>query len=223
MSSLSMMDKIRIVVEYNQLPNDCKQTYLLEQGISPETFQAYQQEAAAVIGVGTVEPVQKSRCEELMEQLESANEAIRRTSAKELGRMRSDSIPAIEALVDRMLNDEVEFVRNWSAWSLVRIDPKHSTVVDAFLQVIEQEQMSTVQAWSIVAISGSSTDYVKTRLLEIIDVGQPFARVSAINALFRMGSDISSFRAIVQQVSDSEDESWRRQATAVLAEIQSSQ
>lgn len=217
------MDKVRIVVEYNQLPDERRQAYLFEQGISAETFEGYRQQAAAVIGVDSVQTVEKSRCEELIEQLGSTDESVRRASAKELGRMRGDSVPAIEALVDRMLNDEVEFVRNWSAWSLVRIEPKHLSVVDAFLQVMQQEPVSTVQTWSIIAVSASKTDYVKTRLLEIIERGEPFARLSAINALFRMDSDTSSFHAIVQEALDSDDESLQRQASTILAEIESAQ
>ena len=219
-SQLSLMDKVRIVVECNQLAGDKKEAYLLKEGIDQSTFEECQKEAAAVVGIGTIAPIEQSRCQELIEQLRSSNEALRRAAAKELGRMRSDSIPAIEHLIDRMLYDNVDFVRNWASWSLTRIEPKHPAVAEAFLQVIEkEEESSSVLGWSLAGIAASKTDYVINRLFVILNTGTIFVKISAIDAMFRIGNNSSQFIVALKEASDSKDELLRKKAIDVLSEI----
>ena len=55
------MDKIRIVVEYNELSESKKADYLKENGIDKKTIEAYQKEAASVMGIAP--PAPKTRME----------------------------------------------------------------------------------------------------------------------------------------------------------------
>ena len=126
-SSLTKMDKIRIVVEYSELSEDEKADYLKKNGIDQEKLKAYQQEAASVIGAGIdlSPPRPKTRCEELIEELKASNDHVRKDAARTLGYMRHRATLAVNALIDRMLNDPIDFVRSWSAWAITRIEPKN--------------------------------------------------------------------------------------------------
>ena len=222
-SAPSIMEKIRIVMEHNQLADSEKEAYLKKEGIDRKIFELYQQEIASNLGIDSInkEPVaKKSRCEELIEQLCSSNDEVRRDAARELGRKPRESAEAINTLIERMLNDDADFVRNWSSWALAKIEPQHPDVVEGFLHIIENEKHGeTVRNWSVVGISASKTDYVQDRLIEILNTGESFARISAIEAMHRIGSTSSQFVTALEEASNSLDEILRTEALNTLSRL----
>ena len=83
--------------------------------------------------------------------------------------MRHRAKSAVDALIDTMLNDPVDFVRSWSSWALTRIDPRNPDAVEAFLQgIAEDEDSINVRNWCAVGLSASDSDHVHYRLIEIL-------------------------------------------------------
>ena len=222
-SSHTKMDKIRIVVEYSELSEDQKAEYLEKNGIDEKTLKAYQQEAASVVGVSVnpEPPKPKTRCEKLIEKLQDDNENLRRDAARELGSMRHRATSALDSLVDRMLNDSIDFVRSWSAWALTRIEPRNDKVIDGFLQgIAEDEDSINTRNWCVVGLSVSESDHARKHLIRILNTGEPFAQFAAIEVLSRMDVDSCEFVEGLKLALDSHNESLRTLAKLELARIQ---
>lgn len=218
---LTKMDKIRIVVEYNELEKNQKEAYLKKHKIGPEKMEAYQKEAASIIGIKHHPPLPKTRCEELIEQLASSNEDARRGAAKELGHLRHRSIPAVDSLIDRMLNDHIDFVRAWSSWALTRIEPRNPSVIEGFLQCVETEEHSVnARNWSIVGLTVSDSEHAQNRLIQILQTGKPFAQHSAIEILLKIGVKSSGFIEALKNASTSDNASLQKRAHEALSQIQ---
>ncbi len=222
-SSLTKMEKIGIVVEYSELSEDEKADYLKKHGIDQKTLKAYQKEAASILGGGMNQepPRPKTRCEELIDDLVAKNENVRRDAAKELGYMRHKAIAAVDALIDQMLNDEIDFVRSWSSWALTRIDPRNPDVIEAFLQgLAEDEDSLNTRNWCIVGLSVSESDHARNHLIKILKTGKPFAQFASIEALSRMKIKSVEFVEGLKLATDSENESLRELANKELSAIQ---
>lgn len=222
-SSLTKMEKIGIVVEYSELSEDKKADYLKKHGIDQKTLKAYQKEAASILGVGMnpEPPRPKTRCEELIDDLVASNENVRRDAAKELGYMRHKAIAAVDALIDQMLTDEIDFVRSWSSWALTRIDPRNPDVIEAFLQgIAEDEDSLHTRSWCVVGLSVSESDHARSRLIKLLKNGKPFAQFASIETLSRMKVDSVEFVEGLKLATDSENDSLRELANRELSAIQ---
>ena len=161
--SLTKMDKIRFVVEYSELSEDEKADYLKKNGIDEEQLKTFKLEVVSgLVGGLDLAPLRpRTRCDELIEELKASNENIRRDAARELGGMRHRATASVNALIDRMLNDPIDFVRSWSSWALTRIDPRNPDTVEAFLQgIAEDEHAVNVRNWCVVGLSVSESDHV---------------------------------------------------------------
>ena len=224
-SPLTKMDRIRIVVEYSELSESEKAEYLKKNGIDQKTLQSYQQEAAVIIGGGQsqLQPQPKTRCEELIDELRERNEYARKDAARELGAMRHRATSAVEALIDRMLNDPIDFVRSWSSWALTRIDPRHPDVIEAFLQCItHDEEAVNARNWCAVGLSVSESDHVVERLIQILKNGQPFAQFSSIQVLSRMHVESPEYIEGLKAATGSDNESLQELARIELLKLQPS-
>lgn len=222
-SSLTKMDKIQIVVEYNELLEQKKAEFLEQKGIDEETLKAYQQEAALVLGISidSAPPRPKTRCEELIEELRHDNENVRRDAVRELGSMRHKATSAVDALIDRMLNDSIDFVRSWSAWALTRVEPRSPKVIEGFLQSLAEDEHSiNARNWCIVGLSVAESDHAQNRLVKIVHTGEPFAQFAAIEALTRMNVDSSEFIEGLKIAAGSYNESLKQLAKDELCRIQ---
>ena len=221
--SHTKMDKIRIVVEYSELSEDQKTEYLEKNGIDEKTLKTYQQEAASIVGISVnpSPPKPKTRCEELIEKLQNDNENIRRDAARGLGSMRHRATSAVDALIDSMLNDSIDFVRSWSAWALSRIEPRNPTVIEGFLQSLAEDEHSiNARNWCVVGLSVSENDHVKNRLIELLHTGKPFAQFAAIEVLAHTGVNSPEFIEGLKITIDSHNESLRQLAQKELSRIQ---
>ena len=217
------MDKIRIVVEYNELSENEKAEYLKNNGIDKETLKLYQQEATSIIGGNLSSPRPKTRCEELIEELKASNDNVRKDAAKELGFMRHRATSAVNALIDRMLNDPIDFVRSWASWALTRVDPRNPDAVQAFLQGLgEDEDATNVRNWCVVGLSVSENDHARKRLIKILKTGKPFAQFSSIEALSRMRVESTEFIEGLKAATKSENQSVQELAQLELSKIQAS-
>ena len=224
-SSLTKMDKIRIVVEYGELSENEKADYLKNNGIDEETLKSYQQEAASIIGGSTdlSPPRPKTRCEELIEELKASNDNVRKDAVRELGAMRHRATSAVDALINRMLNDPIDSVRSWAAWALTRVEPRNPDAVQAFLQgIAEDEDAINARNWCVVGLSISESDDVKNRLIQILKTGKPFAQFSSIEVLSRLGVKSTEFIEGLKAAINSENESVRELAQLELSKIQTS-
>lgn len=217
-SSLTKMDKIRIVVEYNELSESKKADYLKENGIDKKTIETYQKEAAAVMGIAP--PAPKTRLEKLIDALQDDNENVRKDTIKELGGMRHRAKPAIDAIIDRMLNDPIDSVRSWSSWALTRIEPRNTDVTQAFLKCLtEDEESLQARNWSVVGLSVSERVHTEKRLIEVLHTGKPFAQFASIEALSRIGTNSSDFIAGLEIALESPNESLQKLAELKLSSI----
>ncbi len=217
------MDKIRIVVEYSELSEDQKAEYLKKNGIDEEVLKIYQQEAASVVGVSVSPepPKPKSRCEELIEELKDDNENTRRDAVKELGFLRHRATPAVEPLIDTMLNDSIDFVRSWSAWALTRIHPRHEKVIEGFLKALSEDgECINTRNWSVVGLSVSESDYAKDQLIKILHTGEPFAQFAAIEVLIAIKENSMEYIDGLKIAADSYNESLKLLAQKELTKLQ---
>lgn len=221
--SLTKMDKIRFVVEYSELSEDEKADYLKKNGIDEEQLKTFKLEVVSgLVGGLDLAPLRpKTRCDELIEELKASNENIRRDAARELGGMRHRATASVNALIDRMLNDPIDFVRSWSSWALTRIDPRNPDTVEAFLQgIAEDEHAINVRNWCVVGLSVSESDHVQHRLIKLLNDGRPFAQFSSIEALSRMGVESDEFIEGLRAATKNENESVQELARQKLAKLQ---
>jgi hypothetical protein len=225
-SSLTKMEKIRIVVEYSELSKEEQADYLKENGIDQEQLKAYQKEAVTLLGGGLdlSPPRPKTRCEKLVEELKASNENIRTDAVKKLGGMRHRAKSAVGALIDTMLNDPIDFVRSWSSWALTRIDPRDPDAVEAFLKgIAEDEDSINVRNWCVVGLSASESDHVCHRLIEVLNNGEPFAQFSSIEALSRLGVKSTEFIEGLEAATNNKNESVQELARLELSKIKKSE
>ncbi|MGK0456985.1 MAG: HEAT repeat protein [Lentimonas sp.] len=222
-SSLTKMDKIRIVVEYSELSEDEKADYLKKNGIDQEKLKAYQQEAVSVLGAGMdlSPPRPKTRCEELIEELTARNDNVRKDAARALGYMRHRATLALNALIERMLNDPIDFVRSWSAWAITRIEPRNPDAIEAFIQSLnEDEHAVNVRNWCVVGLSASESDHVQNCMIKVLKTGKPFAQFSSIEVLSRMCPKSPEFIEGLKMAANSENQSLQELANLALSKMQ---
>ncbi len=226
-SSPTKMDKIRVVVEYNELIENQKAEFLKKNGIDEKTLKNYQNEAASILGIpAAAAPAApskpKTRCEELIEELQHHNENIRRDVVKELGKMRYRATDAVDALIDRMLNDPIDFVRSWSAWALTRVEPRNPKTIKGFLKgLAEDEESVNTRNWCVVGLSVSDCDDAMNSLIEILHAGKPYAQFAAIEVLSNVKTNSPQFIAGLEIALQSTNPSLKKFAEEQLSELKS--
>lgn len=220
MPPISKIDKIKIVVEYNELDEKERDDYLKKNGINKKTFQEYQQEAASALGISPPKP--KTKCERLIDELQNDNENVRRDAVKALGYMRHRATSAVNALIDTMLNDPIDFVRSWSAWALTRIEPRNPNVIQGFFKGLTEDEASlNTREWCAVGLGVCNNDEMIERLVDVLHNGQPYAQFASIQALSRTRITSPRYVQGLELALKSENGSLRKLVKIELSKLQS--